>query len=151
MTDSLTEEQINEFKEAFEIFEREEKGSINTKDLGALMRSFGQNPTSYEIAELLKECDPDNKGKIAFSVFVPLMMNIFWNGDDTEMQFIEAFKFYDRDKNKMVSVADFRHVLRNIQDPYTEEETEEIIRETDINENGKIEYEVFASIFRVRH
>lgn len=39
MTDHLTEEQIAEFKEAFQIFDKDGDGLITTKELGTVMRS----------------------------------------------------------------------------------------------------------------
>ena len=43
MADSMSEEQIAEFKEAFELFGS--GGSIAANALGLTMRSLGQNPT----------------------------------------------------------------------------------------------------------
>ena len=45
MADQLTEEQIAEFKEAFSLFDKDGDGAITTKELGAVTRSSGQNPT----------------------------------------------------------------------------------------------------------
>ena len=36
-------------------------GTINTKDLGTVMRSLGQNPTMYEIQAMTDEIDADGK------------------------------------------------------------------------------------------
>ena len=38
MAEQLTEEQIEEFKEAFSLFDKDWDGSITTKDLGSVMR-----------------------------------------------------------------------------------------------------------------
>lgn len=57
--EQLTEEQIAEFKEAFNLFDREGKGVITTKDLGTIMRALGQNPTEAELQQLINEVDTD--------------------------------------------------------------------------------------------
>ena len=49
MADSLTEEQIAEFKEAFSLFDKDGDGTITTKELGTVMRLFRQNPTHAEL------------------------------------------------------------------------------------------------------
>lgn len=61
--EQLTEEQIAEFKEAFNLFDKDGDGNITTKELGTCMRSLGQNPTEAEIAELICEVDVDGTGQ----------------------------------------------------------------------------------------
>lgn len=41
----LTPEEIDEFREAFMMFDKDGNGTISTKELGIAMRSLGQNPT----------------------------------------------------------------------------------------------------------
>ena len=50
--DSLTDEQIAEFKEAFSLFDKDGDGTITTKELGTVMRSLGQNPTEVKYLPL---------------------------------------------------------------------------------------------------
>lgn len=45
LLDGLTEEEIDEFQEAFRLFDKDGNGTITTKELGIAMRSLGQNPT----------------------------------------------------------------------------------------------------------
>jgi calmodulin len=45
----LTKEQIEEFTEAFELFDKDEDGYITTKELGSVLRSLGLNLTEEEI------------------------------------------------------------------------------------------------------
>jgi calmodulin len=49
MVSELTEEQINEFKKAFSLFDKDGDGTLLTKNLGTVMRSLGQNPTEAEL------------------------------------------------------------------------------------------------------
>lgn len=45
----MSEEQINEYKEAFTLFDKDNDGTISKDELGTVMRSLGLNPTELEI------------------------------------------------------------------------------------------------------
>ena len=52
MAHQLTEEQIEKFKEAFSLCDKDGDGTITTKDMGTVMRSLGQNPTEAELQDM---------------------------------------------------------------------------------------------------
>ncbi|KHJ98116.1 EF hand [Oesophagostomum dentatum] len=49
----LTEQEIEEFKEAFLLFDKDGNGTMSIKELGIAMRALGQNPTEQVNFELL--------------------------------------------------------------------------------------------------
>ena len=51
----MCEEQLAELKQAFDEFDVDGGGTINTKELGFAMRAMGMNPTEAEILDLLNE------------------------------------------------------------------------------------------------
>ena len=55
MAEKLTEEQVAELKQAFNEFDVDGGGTINTKELGWAMRAMGMNPTENELLELINE------------------------------------------------------------------------------------------------
>ena len=75
MADSLTEEQIAEFKEAFSLFDHDENGSISAVELGEVLKALGQNPTKNELTDMINEVDVDGNGTVEFAEFVILMTN----------------------------------------------------------------------------
>ena len=46
-----------EYKEAFSLFDKDNDGTITTKELGTVMRSLGQNPTESELEDMINEAD----------------------------------------------------------------------------------------------
>ncbi len=93
--ESLSEEQVAEFKEAFSLFDKDGNGAITTKELGTVMRSLGQNPSDSELQDMINEVDADGNGTIDFSEFLTLMVRKMQTTEqDDELR--EAFKVFDR-------------------------------------------------------
>jgi Ca2+-binding protein (EF-Hand superfamily) len=74
MDSFLTEDQVNDFREAFSLFDKDGSGTITAKHLGIVMRSLGRNPSEAELEEMIREVDPEGKGIIDFPHFLELMM-----------------------------------------------------------------------------
>ena len=51
----LSKEQVEELRQAFDLFDKDKGGSISTRELGYTMRAMGMNPTEAEILDLLCE------------------------------------------------------------------------------------------------
>ncbi|BAM40412.1 calmodulin [Theileria orientalis strain Shintoku] len=145
MADQLSEEQIAEFKEAFSLFDKDGDGSITTKELGTIMRSLGQNPTEAELQDMINEIDTNSSGTIDFPEFLLLMARKM-KECDTEEELIQAFKVFDRDGNGFISAQELRHVMTNLGERLTDDEVDEMLREADIDGDGKINYEEFVKL-----
>ena len=91
--ENLTDEQIAEFKEAFQIFDKDGDGSITTKELGTVMRSLGQNPSDDKIRQMIIDVDEDKSETIDFKEFLGLMAKKM-KENDSEDELIEAFKMF---------------------------------------------------------
>ena len=56
----LTEEQKQEIKEAFDLFDTDGSGSIDAKELKVALRALGFEPRKEEIAEIASMFSPTN-------------------------------------------------------------------------------------------
>ncbi|RMY99908.1 hypothetical protein D0864_03898 [Hortaea werneckii] len=139
VADSLTEEQVSEFKEAFSLFDKDGDGQITTKELGTVMRSLGQNPSESELQDMINEVDADNNGTIDFPEFLTMMARKM-KDTDSEEEIREAFKVFDRDNNGFISAAELRHVMTSIGEKLTDDEVDEMIREADQDGDGRIDF-----------
>ncbi|KAL3955190.1 hypothetical protein ACCO45_010753 [Purpureocillium lilacinum] len=130
MADSLTEEQVSEFKEAFSLFDKDGDGQITTKELGT---------------DMINEVDADNNGTIDFPEFLTMMARKM-KDTDSEEEIREAFKVFDRDNNGFISAAELRHVMTSIGEKLTDDEVDEMIREADQDGDGRIDYNEFVQL-----
>ncbi len=149
MADTLTDEQIAEFKEAFALFDKDGDGTITTKELGTVMRSLGQNPTEAELQDMINEVDADGNGTIDFPEFLNLMARKMQD-TDSEEELKEAFKVFDKDGNGFISAAELRHVMTNLGEKLTDEEVDEMIREADVDGDGQVNYDEFVKMMMAK-
>jgi len=72
-----------------------------------------------------------------------------FNDGDVEEEIREAFRVFDKEGNGFISTAELATVMTNIGEVLSEEETDELIAEADIDGDGNVNYEEFvAMIFR---
>lgn len=69
----LTEEQRQEIKEAFDLFDTEAQGVIDAKELKVAMRALGFEPKKEEIRRILQEIDKAGEGTIRYEEFLDIM------------------------------------------------------------------------------
>uniref|UniRef100_A0A7E4ZZQ1 Calmodulin-like protein n=1 Tax=Panagrellus redivivus TaxID=6233 RepID=A0A7E4ZZQ1_PANRE len=145
---SLTPEEIDEFREAFMLFDKDGNGTISTKELGVAMRSLGQNPTEQEILDMINEVDIDGNGQIEFPEFCVMMKRMM---KDTDSEMIrEAFRVFDKDGNGSITAHEFRYFMVHMGMQFSEDEVDEMIAEVDIDGDGEINYEEFVSMMSDR-
>ena len=49
MVEELTEQQKEEFRAMFSLFDKDGDGTVSTSELGTVMKTLGQNPTEEEL------------------------------------------------------------------------------------------------------
>lgn len=141
----LSEEQLDELKEAFAVYDLDRDGQISIRELGTVMRQLGQNPTEAEILEMIKDVDKDNSGTISFDEFANLMGDKMKN-IDTEEEVRDAFRVFDVNDNGFISAHELRHVMTNLGEKITEDEANEMIRVGDSDGDGLINYNDFVNM-----
>jgi len=149
MTRNLSEEQIAEFKEAFSLFDKDNDGTITTKELGTVMRSLGQSPTEPELRDMINEVDADGNGTIDFEEFLSMMSKKAGHQDeDAELQ--EAFKVFDKDQSGKISKTELRQVMQSLGEKISDAELDEMIREADVDGNGEIDFAEFRKMMTAK-
>ena len=140
--DSLTEEQIAEFKEAFALFDKDGDGTITTKELGTVMRSLGQKPTTAELETMVREIDADGNGEIDFPEFLTMMLRKM-NEGNPEKELMDVFMVFDKDGSGTISPDELRSAMRVIGEKLTDDEIEDAIKLADKSGDGEVDYDEF--------
>ena len=70
----LSQQEISEFREIFDLVDTDKGGSISKEELMGLMDTLGINATSSEIREISAAVDADKDGSIDFDEFLSTMV-----------------------------------------------------------------------------
>jgi len=65
--------QVEEIKEAFDLFDTDGSGSIDVNELKVAMKALGMDAKSEEIRKLINDIDTDGDGTIDFDEFLAMM------------------------------------------------------------------------------
>jgi calmodulin len=144
--ENLTEFQLQEFRNSFQIFDKDLDGVITIHELGIAMRAMGHNPTQIELQEMIEEVDNDKDGAINFEEFVNMMLKTITDVE-IEEKTIEAFKVFDRDSSGVIRASELKSIMMKLGDPIDEDEADDLIKLAQ-QEDGLIDYQKFVkSIF----
>jgi len=108
----LTPDQVKEFKECFTHFDQDKDNFLNRLELGAVLKSLGQDVSFEEGGSLdavLKAIDHDGDGCVNFEEFLKYMESIS-TVSDTPSAVKDAFKILANDKD-YITEAELRSVL----------------------------------------
>merc|ERR1712162_53529 len=95
----LTDEQLDEIREAFSLFDSDASGMIDVRELKAAMRALG-----FEVMNV----DNDGNGTIEFTEFLQMMTGKMGE-KDTREDIEKVFKLFDDDNTNKIS---FRNLAR---------------------------------------
>lgn len=145
----LSEEQMEEFKEAFVLFDQSGDGMISVKEMQLIMRSIGQNPSEAEILDLMKELDPDSDGETDFNGFIKLMQRQLADEELNE-ELYEAFKTFDKSQKGSFNVVEMREFMEKYGEKLPDEEYEKLFKDIDTDDDGLVNFDDFVLLMMAK-
>merc|ERR1711990_1184603 len=96
----LTEEQLDEIREAFNLFDGDQSGMIDVRELKAAMRALGFEVKNEELKKMAADIDGDGNGTIEFGEFLQMMTGKMGEKDSREDMINQA----DRDGDGEINI-----------------------------------------------
>ncbi|XP_054446763.1 calmodulin-like [Pteronotus mesoamericanus] len=145
MAEELSKEQVAEFKAAFTRFDKNGDGTINVQELGDVLRTLGQNPTEDELKNIIAQVDTDGDGAISFPEFLAAMAKRMKSlGGQLDLQ--EVFRAFDLDGDGYITIDELKQAMARVGQKLSQEELEAMIKEADLDKDGRVNYEEFSRI-----
>ncbi len=145
----LTEEQFLEVKEAFNVFDSEQSGGLDARELKAALSALNVKISKDEIRQIYSEFGKDIKDKINQEEFIEIVTPRL--PDRHTKDYIKMiFKYFDLDNNEKISLRNLKKIAQEIGENLSDEELKEILEEADRDNDGFIGFEDFYRIMKKR-
>ena len=146
----LDDEMMEEIKEAFNLFDSENKGTIDVRELKAAFRALGFLVKKNEIRQMFVDLDKDlNAATVTFDEFVEMVTPRMKNRDSRD-EIMKVFALFDDDNKGGISFKNLKRVANELGENLTDEELQEMIDEADRDGDGLINEEEFYRVMRKR-
>ncbi|TFK18697.1 centrin 3 [Coprinopsis marcescibilis] len=141
----LTDEQKQEIKEAFELFDTDKDGAIDYHELKVAMRALGFDMKKAEVLKILRDHDKTGQNLMDFEDFAKVMSDKIQARDPIE-EMRRAFHLFDDDGTGKISLRNLRRVAKEIGDRLEDDELQAMIDEFDLDGDGEINEQEFLAI-----
>ncbi|XP_067292909.1 calmodulin-like protein 4 [Pseudorasbora parva] len=145
MAKFLSQDQINEYKECFSLYDQKRRGKMKTQDLLTAMRSLGCCPTLPELDRHLLTHKIDKSGELDFSTFLSVM-HAQIRRENPRDEILQAVRLMDTKKQGFIMAAELRATLTGLGERLTDQEVDELLIEAGVPFDGQIHYEDFAKM-----
>ena len=120
LVENLGQEQLDELREAFDLFDKDGSKSISKDELRHVFKAMGQDYSDEELTKMVKGADRDGNAEISFFEFCVLMAGNIKQPEKKD-EYAEAFKVFDRLANGTVDTVELVQAMTNVGSQRVEE------------------------------
>lgn len=144
IAESLSEEELAGLKEMFKMIDTDNSGQITFEELKVGLKKVGANLKESEIYDLMQAADVDNSGTIDYGEFIAATLHL--NKIEREDHLFAAFSYFDKDGSGYITQEELQHACDEF--GIKDVRLEEIIKEIDEDNDGRIDYNEFAAMMQ---
>ncbi|KAI0073941.1 EF-hand protein [Panus rudis PR-1116 ss-1] len=158
--------QIQQFREAFSLIDRDGDGIVSEQDLKHIFASLGITPTKSTMDELLADRPGDRRGSaahsrlpsvetdssndrgITFPMFLTMMGEHLYDFD-TEQELLAAFECFDENDSGVVNCDEMRKWLGEVGEKMNIQEIEKFLKPPFADRSGNFNYREWVKVLRI--
>ncbi|KAF3615584.1 Calcium-dependent protein kinase 4 [Capsicum annuum] len=144
IAERLSEEEIGGLRQLFKMIDTDNSGTITYEELKHGLKRVGSDLTEAEIKALMSAADFDNNGTIDYGEFIAATLHL--NKMEREENLLAAFSYFDKDGSGYITIDELQQAFQEF--GLGDVKLEEIIKEIDIDNDGRIDYGEFATMMK---
>jgi centrin-1 len=146
----LTEDEVLEIKEAFDLFDTDGSGTISTEELRKALQNLGIDAKNQTLLNMMADLDKDRSGSIDFDEFIS-MMTAQMSDTDSREDLRKVYNLFLGDDagsrvNNKIQLQHLKRVARELNEAMSDEELLEMITRADLDRDGAVDFEEFYAI-----
>ncbi|KAF9621650.1 hypothetical protein IFM89_025561 [Coptis chinensis] len=145
MAQSMTDEEIKGLQQMFNNMDTDRSGTITLEELKVGLSRLGSKLTESEIKQLMDAADVDKNGSIDYIEFITATMHR--HRLEKEENLYKTFQYFDKDGSGFITRDELKHAMSEY-GMGDEATIDEVIRDVDTDNDGKINYEEFVAMMK---
>ena len=136
-------EELEEFKEAFALFDDKGENAIDAAKLGTVLRSLGFTPTEADVSDMTS--------KAGASVTYEALLGFVQQAKEKtvkESDVSDALKVFDKEGNGSIPVDEVKRILSQLGEKLSDKEVTAILQEADPRKTGAVQFDFFLGMVK---
>jgi Ca2+-binding EF-hand superfamily protein len=147
---TLSDEQLEELREAFGLFDSDNKGALDARELKAAIRAMGFDVKKEQVRKMMQEIGREPSQLVSQEDFFEIMREkMHEKGSKEEVHRI--FQLFDEDRLGKITLKNLKKIAIEIGDPASDEELRELIAEADRDGDGALNFDEFYRVMKRRN
>ena len=133
----LTEDEVLEIREAFDLFDTDHSGEIDVAELKQALMNLGIDTKNQTLQNMLADIDKNGNANIDFDEFIDMMTAKMSDKDEL---------FLGDDDADKIDIKHLKRVCKELNENMSDDELNEMIVRADTDRDGKVSFEEFYAI-----
>ena len=145
---SIQAERKQLISDIFDMFDKNENGTIQASELHSVLESLGRSSTDDDVNQFLMKLDVNANGVISKDEFMSAVDEIYSFPQSTVDEVVQAFQIFDINGSGKITVDEMKTILLKFTNEFNEDDVNAIFELIDVDQDGKVSYAEFAEIWK---
>ena len=145
---SIQAERKQLISDIFDMFDKNENGTIQASELHSVLESLGRSSTDDDVNQFLMKLDVNANGVISKEEFISAVDEIYSFPQSTVDEVVQAFQIFDINGSGKITVDEMKTILLKFTNEFNEDDVNAIFELIDVDQDGKVSYAEFADIWK---